>query len=108
MLRLSARNRIAIGQVFLVMSALMCAFLLGLVPDRQAAIIDGRGQLSEAIALRTSAAVSQRDIDGAHAVLEAIVHRNPQVMSAAIRRKGEFVVEVGDHASHWTDIGEDR
>ena len=45
---LSTKSRMAIGQVSLVVSILMTASLLGLMPDRIAAVRDGRAALAEA------------------------------------------------------------
>jgi hypothetical protein len=47
---LSTKPRMALGQVSLVVSRLMAASLVGLVPDRPAAVRKGRAALAEAIA----------------------------------------------------------
>jgi len=47
---LSTKSRMAIGQFSLVVSILMTASLLGLMPDRPTAIREGRAALAEAIA----------------------------------------------------------
>ncbi len=46
----STKSRIALGQVSLVVSLLMTASVFGLMPDRIAAVRDGRAALAEAIA----------------------------------------------------------
>ena len=51
---LSTKSRMAIDQVSLVVSILMPASLFGLVPDRIAAVRDGRAALAEAIAATQS------------------------------------------------------
>ncbi|MHC5004688.1 MAG: Hpt domain-containing protein [Planctomycetota bacterium] len=102
MSRTSARSRIVIGLVMLLVSVMLGASTLGLVPDRTGAVIAGRAQLCEAIAIASSAYVSHEDETSLKAFLQAIVHRNRSVLSAAIRRTdGQRLVEVGDHAAHW-------
>jgi hypothetical protein len=46
---LSPKSRMAIGQVSLVVSILMTASLFDLMPDRPAAVREGRAALAEAI-----------------------------------------------------------
>jgi len=47
---LSTESRMALGQVSLVVSMLMTASLFGLVPDRPAAVREGRAALAKTIA----------------------------------------------------------
>ena len=63
-MRLTARFRVALGQVGLLVSLLLVAVLLGLVPDRSTAIRQGRAALAETVALHNSEYITQRDIAG--------------------------------------------
>ena len=47
--RQTAKFRVALGQVGLLISILLVAILLGLVPDRRSAIREGRAVLAEAV-----------------------------------------------------------
>ena len=47
---LTAKSRIALGQTGLLVSLLLFAIWLGLVPNRDGAIREGRAALAEAIA----------------------------------------------------------
>ena len=60
MKKLSPKSRIAMGQVGLLVSLLLTASYLGLIPDRTAAVRDGRAALAEAIAANSSAMVSRQ------------------------------------------------
>ena len=51
---LNAKAHIALGQTFLLTSLLLGAVALGLIPDRQSAVREGRAALSEAIAISGS------------------------------------------------------
>jgi PAS domain S-box-containing protein len=105
MKRLSAKFHIAIGQTFLLVSLLLIALYLGLVPDRVGAIRNGRAALAEAIAASSSALLSQSDIHRLEAILRFVVERNPDLLSAAVRRAdGEVVVTIGEHERHWHNL----
>jgi PAS domain S-box-containing protein len=84
--------------------------MLGLVPDEDRAIVEGRARLCESIALHTTASLARWDIAEIQAVLRAIVDRDPDVESAGLRKKenGELVVAVGPHTSLWQPTSENR
>jgi PAS domain S-box-containing protein len=102
-MRLSAKTRIALGQVGLVASVLLAASLLGLIHDEGATVRESRAALAEAIAANSSLLLSQRDIARLEGVLQLVVERNAELDSAGLRRaSGELVVEIGDHATGWS------
>ena len=99
--RINARSRIAIGLVFLLVGVLWMAIALGLVPSERQAIVTGRAKICEAIAVYGSAFVERGDIAGLDAALRAVVSRNPDILSAALRRdNGMVAIAVGNH-SQW-------
>jgi len=101
---LSTKSRMAIGQVSLVVSILMTASLFGLMPDRIAAVRDGRAALAEAIAANSSILITQKDVDRLEGILGLVVDRNKDLLSAALRTEaGHRVVTQGDHKEHWRD-----
>jgi diguanylate cyclase (GGDEF)-like protein/putative nucleotidyltransferase with HDIG domain len=84
------------------MMMVLAAITLGFVPDRQEAEVRGRTVLCETIAINCSLFASRGDTARMEAVLRAIVQRNPEILSAGLRRDGgHLLVEVGDHASQW-------
>lgn len=104
MFGLSARSRIAIGQSILLLSVLLVAFAIGIMPDHRVAVMAGRAALCEAVAANSSAMVGQNDVKRMESVLRLIVERNPDVLSAAVRRRdGKMLVEIGDHRTNWQE-----
>ena len=57
MKRLNVKHRVVIGLIGLTVSVVMLAFFLGIVPDRDEAVRQGRTVLAEAIAVHTTSMV---------------------------------------------------
>ena len=102
---LTAKSRIALGQVGLLVSVLLAAVFLGLVPDRSTAIKEGRAALAEAVAANSSILVSQADTRRLEAMLRFVAERNSDLLSAAVRQSdGTTIVTIGDHEEDWIEI----
>jgi PAS domain S-box-containing protein len=102
---LNTRAYIAIGLAFLVVSLLLAAAFIGLVPDRVAAVRDGRTTLAESIAAAGTAVATKGDPRLLESTLRLIVKRNPDVLSMALRQvDGNLLVSVGDHQAQWVPI----
>jgi len=98
----SAKTHIALGQTFLLGTLLLAAVLVGAVPDRLDAVRRGRTALAEAVAVNGSALVTHGDLRRLESTLAVVVERNPELLSAAVRREGgRVLVTVGDHQRHW-------
>ena len=95
--------RVSLGLTSLSLSVLFTAYALGLIPDSDVAIIDGRKKLSEAVAISCSLAVQRDNAGDVESTLLAVCKRNPDIKSACIRRAdGTIQTEVGEsHA--WRD-----
>jgi signal transduction histidine kinase/HPt (histidine-containing phosphotransfer) domain-containing protein len=101
---LSTKSRLAIGLVSLLTSVLLTASLLGLMPDRITPVREGRAALAEAIAANSSIFITQKDLERLEGVLELVVSRNENLLSAAIRTEsGHRLVTIGDHEDYWLD-----
>ncbi|QEF97023.1 Autoinducer 2 sensor kinase/phosphatase LuxQ [Stieleria maiorica] len=101
-LRLDAKTRISLGLVCMLLSVLSAAMMLGMVPERESAIREGRGNLCETIALASSEYISYGETRRLDQLLEAVVDRNDDVVSAGVRRaNGDLVSVFGDHESVW-------
>lgn len=112
-LPISSRTRIAMCLVGVTTSVLLVGQPLGIVPDRQRAIIQGRQRLCEAIAVTSTALMSsqatlpaaiakRQGTETLSATLTGIVSRNPDVQSLGLRDKeGTLLVDIQDHASQW-------
>lgn len=94
--------RISLGLAFVTLSALLLSYMLGLLPDTYRATHHGRQSLVEAVAVSSSLAVQKRDTGMMQYVLSALIERNSDVVSAAVReRSGKILAEVGGHEKHW-------
>src|SRR5947208_12930149 len=104
MKRISASTHIAVGITFLTMSLIMAAEGLGIIPSPAEAIITGRKQLCESLAIQCSMAAQNNDIATIQNTTQAIVERNRQILSAALRgADGVLVAQAGNHPQNWKD-----
>src|SRR2546421_12937808 len=104
MRRLSAATRISIGLTCLTMSLLLAAQGLGVIPSPIDAVLKGRKELCEGLAIHCSLAAQRNDVETIKDTTRAVVGRNPDVLSAALRKMdGTVVVAVGDHDRHWRE-----
>ncbi len=104
-LRLNAKTRIAIGLSGLLVTLLLLASFIGLVPEPEIAIRDGRAALAETIAINSSALVTQQDLRRLEAELKLAVERNDDLLSAGLRQaSGRLLSTVGSHEVHWSQV----
>jgi len=102
---LDTRVYISLGLVSLVTTVLLAASFFGLIPDRHAAIRDGRVALAESLAASSTAILSTSDPRLLEEVLRFVQKRNPDLQSAGLRsRDGRLVVAVGDHLRGWMPL----
>jgi PAS domain S-box-containing protein len=107
MKHISAKTRITIGQTFLLFGILLCAMMLKIVPDHREYVMAGRAALCEAVAVNSSALVTHDDIQRLQAILQVVVERNPEMLSAGVRRQGgRLVVDVANHAPGWRSLAD--
>ena len=98
----TARTRIAFGLTSTVVSVVLIAMNVGILPDYRDVAMRGRAQLCEAIAANSSLIVRQRDVQRMKAILQLIAERNGDIETAGIRRQdGSLVVEIGNHHDAW-------
>ena len=106
---LTAKTRIAVGLGCLLLSVLCTAMMLGIVPERQSAILAGRADLCETVAMTGSDHISRGETRRLEYFLQSIVERNDELLSAGVRRTdGELVMSVGDHVSMWKTLSNER
>jgi diguanylate cyclase (GGDEF)-like protein/PAS domain S-box-containing protein/putative nucleotidyltransferase with HDIG domain len=102
MARLVATIRIALGLAFLTASLVLAARSLGFVPDHRGAVVEGRRKMCETLAINCSLFAEQGGKEQIRAALEASAKRDPDILSAAVRRDdGSLLAEFGDHAPNW-------
>ncbi|MBW2695788.1 MAG: response regulator [Deltaproteobacteria bacterium] len=104
---MSARAHVALGQTFLLGTLLMIAMLLGIIPDEERALLEGRATLAEAVAVNGSALVTQSNLNRLEATLGLIVGRNDDLLSASVRHEsGRALVTIGNHQELWRPTAE--
>lgn len=102
---LSTKFRLSLGLVSILVSLMMTAAFLNLIPDRTSAILEGRAALAELIAANSSIYISRSDVRRMEANLELLLQRNPEIRSAAlVRENGDLMAEVGDHQQQWQKL----
>jgi diguanylate cyclase (GGDEF)-like protein len=102
--KISATFRIAISLGALSVSLLLAAQMMGMLPSEHRALMRGRSMLCESLAVNFSLLANRADFGTMEKGLEVIKHRNPAVISIAVRRaNGDFLAQAGDHDVHWKD-----
>jgi len=101
--------KVSFGLVLLTVSLLMVGDLIGLVPDSEKGLLEGRGKFCESLAVQFSLAFSRGDVELVRATLDTLVKREDDILSAAIRNAGGRVLaQAGDHKSNWVSIPLDK
>jgi PAS domain S-box-containing protein len=96
--------RISLGLVGVFLGVLLAARGLDLIPDPEAAALEKRVAVCEALAVECALAAQQGDgsLATTDAFVRAVVKRHPEIRSAAVRdTDGRLVVDTGEHAEHW-------
>jgi diguanylate cyclase (GGDEF)-like protein/PAS domain S-box-containing protein len=102
--RLSPASRVTVALVCLTLSLLALAAAAGLVPDRHAAILEGRKVFCEQLAIHCSLAAQRGDLSAVRAGTLASARRHPELLSAAVRAADDrLVVQSGEHPPHWDE-----
>ncbi len=106
--KLGARNLITLGLVSLVVSILLIANLIGLVPDERALERQARGSISEMVAAVSGGYLNQTQAPRLPAFLSFVLERNPSLVSIGVRQAdGKILASAGPHQA-WVRPPEDR
>ena len=102
--------RISLGLVVLTMSLLLTGdFIFENSINRAQPVLDARKRMSESLAVQFSSLVAKNDLGTVQSTLFAIVRRDPEVLSAALRSEdGKIYTDAGVHKRYWDDIASDR
>ena len=93
---LSATMRIVLGLACLALSVVLGADTLGLIPNQQAAVLEGRRVLAETIAIDCSVFATGGDVGGIKNSLDINVKRHHDIVAATIRHEdGSIVAHAG-------------
>jgi len=94
--------RLSIALALLTVNLLFVANLAGFVPDESEAALELRKDLSESLALQFSVAAEKGEFQTIQNTLRAVVERNDDIRSAAIRtHDGKLLALAGEHLAHW-------
>ena len=100
---LSTRTYISMGLVSIVSSALLAASFLGMIPDREGAVREGRVALAESVAASSTAILTSNDPRRLETVLRFLMKRNPDIESIGVRKlDGTVVMATAGHEQAWT------
>ncbi|MBC7817494.1 MAG: diguanylate cyclase, partial [Planctomycetaceae bacterium] len=82
----------------------LIAGLIGLVPDRAGAVMQGRARLCQSAGISFTLLATRDDFSKTQLGLEALVQQSPELLSAAVRQTdGKLVARVGNHEQRWND-----
>ncbi len=102
---LSPKFRISMGQVGIIVSIVMLASFLGIVPDRESALREGKETLAETIAVYTSALVVKADQQRIVDDFDLIVERNKELLSVGLRlENGQAHAATKFHDEFWQEM----
>ncbi len=94
--------RLSIALVLLTVNLLFLANMIGFVPDESKTALELRKFLSESLALQFTAAAEKKEFQTIQSTLRAIVERNEDIRSAAIRTSnGKLLAMAGEHLANW-------
>lgn len=100
MKKLSAKFHLALGLTSIVMTLLLSATMLNLIPDRKQAVLSGRVALAESIASSSTLFLTKKDYPSITSNLEFLMSRNDDLRAATIRRtEDEAPIKIGDKSA---------
>ncbi len=109
MVRIPPAFRIAFALVALTVSMLVTGDLFGLIPDRRESVADARKQVSESLALQFSQLARQGNEEAIRYMLDSIVLRSDDIVSAGIRKPGgDLAATFGEHRQLWESNAKER
>ena len=94
--------RMSFALVMITSCVLLGAELLGFIPKEDKYIIDSRTRISESLTLQMSVLIPDQDINKIQQLIRFMVRRNPEILSAGIRKPdGELIFESANHEVLW-------
>ncbi len=99
----------SIAIVCLTITVLLGAQTVGLLPNPFQEALEGRKKLCESLAIYCSLAGRQGDVETVREAAAAIMSRNPEVLSLALRKAdGTIVVQAGNHEKQWKEVSSEK
>ncbi len=97
----SAKARIALGQVSILVCLVLLAFLTGFLPNSNDLKRQERLRIAETVAINASMLITQADLRRLENTLIVLKQRNTDLVSVGVRRNGRLVVVIDDHGAFW-------
>lgn len=105
-LSVSPTVRMTFGVLCITASLILLADLLGFAPNSEREAIAQRQRFVEMLSVQLSMTAERFNMKAMQGLLMAAARRNPDVVSAAIRRKdGVISAQYGEHEKHWDASG---
>jgi diguanylate cyclase (GGDEF)-like protein/PAS domain S-box-containing protein len=92
-----------------MISILLLGEMIGIIPNSDRTVIEGRKTLAESLAVQYSVAAQKHDIDSIKTSMRILVERNAEVLSAALRSAdGRLLAVSGNHNANWKGVNSDH
>ncbi len=101
----SAKSRVSMGLVGIIVSVIMVAGFLRIFPDGVTELRQSRAMLAETIAIFSSALVDKAPVQRIQDDFNLLLERNQGLLSLGLRRdSGTPLVATGDHNKLWQEM----
>jgi diguanylate cyclase (GGDEF)-like protein len=85
------------GLALLTISAILAADFIGLIPNRFEAVLEGRKQLCESLAIQAAVCLERNDLAAVQATMQLEAERNRHILSTSLRTMaGTILAQTGD------------
>ncbi len=109
MRRLSPKFFVTLGITLVMISLYLTATMVGIVPDSERAVREGRAALAELLTERTIGYLGRSQLVELEQSLSRLLTRNDDLLSAAVRRSdGHRLLQAGVHDAFWTATEDGR
>ncbi|MDH5191729.1 MAG: GGDEF domain-containing protein [Gammaproteobacteria bacterium] len=103
---ISVVTRISLGLVLMTISILLIADITGILPNENKAVLESRKKTCETLALQLSLYAENNKTREMQTLVRAIVERNDDILSAAMRRyyskdDSKLIVATSEHEKLW-------
>lgn len=101
--------RITLAMLGITVALVLAAHTLRILPDTEAEALANRKRTVEALTVQLTSGTLLDDLDSTIVVLDAVVERSPEILSAALRDAGgTIVLESGNHEQFWRPTSDGR
>ena len=102
MLNISPVKRLSIGLVFMTITVVLTAQLLGLLPNEVESELSNRKLLTENLATQLTRYAGNQPTPVIKTLLLSVTKEHDEILSVAIRnRSGLLIIEIGEHKKYW-------